>query len=721
MNPDEVNTKFDPNEYSRPNSKWNCGRISEGLGCPIGPGNDGRCRAVCTPYLKLNRYHCNHASLHDGKCDAGPGEDGACSVTPAICRPAKKGKKHVCTRGACLDGPNPDGTCGKQFPPCNPTRRVLSRREIVSCGAFVLAVGLAMMMVARPASKSIISPGNLTSHHSSVADKCSSCHALDDEGTLNDWVHVGLFGKRIEHSQTDLCMTCHHDLGVHPESAHTINSDLLAQITNSVSNQPDDASWQLKLSRMAFQPHQKTECSVCHKEHHGAEFDLKQLTDNQCQVCHASAFHSFVDGHPKFTEYPYQRRTRIYFDHVSHYGVHFRESSRYLNARDDVSQFLTDGGPSQSSCAVCHLPDAAGQQMLVRPFEDSCAACHADQVENNIVEGISVFALPAVDPQHIPTLWNNTNLDRRGDHLQTAGTLPPIMRLLLSADDKFRELDQLLQDIDLSRLQNEIPQVRDSAKQYVEIVTRELDLIVRQGPAGIESRLEQTIGAEVSRDQINQLVQLIDHDWIVLATTQFVRSVLDDTAANGKMDNVDHGWYVRSRDRSLRYRPMGHADPLIKNLLDVSAKLGGADSTLLPIRDLYLTVSHAAGTGRCLKCHTVDKQPDGEISINWEPFGSQPVQREFTHFSHQPHLVMFSENACMNCHDLKTRSAAGSRWQLFRPEFIDQHLQALTNGSQFEANFELMGKANCTACHKPNRVSQSCTTCHNYHVNSVGR
>ena len=60
-------------------------------------------------------------------------------------------------------------------------------------------------------------------------------------------------------------------------------------------------------------------CAACHTEHQGRDFDLKRMGDQQCQACHQAQFASFASGHPEFTGYPYVRRTRMQFDHVSHW------------------------------------------------------------------------------------------------------------------------------------------------------------------------------------------------------------------------------------------------------------------------------------------------------------------------------------------------------------------------------------------------------------------
>jgi hypothetical protein len=64
---------------------------------------------------------------------------------------------------------------------------------------------------------------------------------------------------------------------------------------------------------------------MCHREHQGAEFDLTAMNDSGCQTCHQQRYESFAADHPDFGAWPYERRTRIAFNHSSHQAKHFPE------------------------------------------------------------------------------------------------------------------------------------------------------------------------------------------------------------------------------------------------------------------------------------------------------------------------------------------------------------------------------------------------------------
>ncbi len=724
---DEVNIQFDANEYARPNQKWRCGRADEGLPCPSGPNRDGSCGAICRPYKKDDRYYCDNASILGGNCDFGPQADGACCFSPAQCVPIRRGREYICGRGVCPDGPTPDGACCKQFRVCRPVRTVMARRRLVSLCAFAAALAAVCLMLggSRSVRNRMISPGELVANHMAVASDCNKCHAIG-EGGIGDLVNRSWAGESAL-AQNALCEKCHRDLGPATKSPHSCKRSTLDAITARIEpngNRPI----LLGASRAMFGATDELACAACHHEHHGAGHDLKRMTDSQCQSCHSSSFDSFEAGHPEFTAYPYLRRTRIYFDHQSHYGVHFRDAAR-LPARDDrVRPFLIEGDKVQQSCLACHVPDLAGKKIVVHPFEQSCAACHAQQIEDPF-PGLTVFAVPVLDPDVFPGM----KPVRGAATSEAVGMLPPITRLLLNSNNVLAELDAYVSKLDLS----DLPGQDDRAARYVDALREEMKEIRHGGQQGIEDRLFNVLGSRATRMEVQQMAGLVRHDWINLALDRF-RTMFamanDDGGAAGEdatslfgapgesdetPERFDRGWYTRREALSLRYRPAGHADPLLRVWLDVSARFGGDPSAPAAVRDVYRALSHPASVGRCMKCHTVDRRPGGGFAINWQPYRPVRAERTFTKFSHQPHLIMFSQQACTECHKLKGPSGGGGGGEedtLYRSEFISADFQPLPTPLDVHSNFQPVMKADCTACHQADRVSHGCTTCHNYHV-----
>jgi hypothetical protein len=736
LSSDPVNIQFDPNDYERPNQKWRCGGEDEGVACPLGPDRSGRCGAVCTPQKIDDRYFCNNASAINGLCDHGPLEDGSCCFSPAQCSPAKKGGEYVCNRGVCEEGPRPDGSCCQSFARCRPIRTVIARRRLFSICAFAAALGIVCLLVGSPSQKTLINPGHVSSTHSAIADSCEKCHDVGD-GHLGDWLDAAVGGQSAL-AQNKQCIACHDDIGASPNAAHGCSASTLGGITDRIGNDgsPSDGSLILRMSRASFHTTDQLACATCHHEHHGAEFDLKAMVDNQCQSCHAATFDSFVDGHPEFSDYPYRRRTRIYFDHEAHYGVHFRDVGRLPDSAA-AEAFVIKDKVTQKTCTACHEMDLGGEQMLVRPFEMSCAPCHAHQIEDDSLPGLALFSLPALDPD----VFDVRKLKRGPKVLEATGMLPPLMRLLFGENESFAESDAVASKLDLSDLRGATPGELAMARVYLNAVKQELKQIKAGGQDEIERRVAAAISSETSDRRVQQLVSMIRHDWIMLALGSF-QKLLDGQAAvpsddggvthddddlvaapaavENTSEHIDRGWYIRGRDLSLRYRPTGHADERLKVLLDVAARGSSSAPEGSPLGDLYRQLSRSTATGRCMKCHTVDALADGTHQVNWHPYRPQRSQRRFTKFAHQPHLIMLDDQGCMACHKLKRPDSPASpdaNWNVMRSEFFHDDWRTKAANDSFHPNFQRVMKSDCTQCHQPQRVRQTCTTCHNYHVN----
>ena len=170
--------------------------------------------------------------------------------------------------------------------------------------------------------------------------ECSSCHTKTSLMDLKGVFDGGFIAERaLENSR--LCLECHGDeIGQWDESARFTHGwtskQVLAKIAeakqaleNKESGSDSSVPFALSLAPKARLKKNGVEgklaCMTCHQEHHGETYDLKALTDNQCQVCHQKQFKSFEHGHPSFVamDYPASRRTRIFFDHQSHYKKAF--------------------------------------------------------------------------------------------------------------------------------------------------------------------------------------------------------------------------------------------------------------------------------------------------------------------------------------------------------------------------------------------------------------
>ena len=153
------------------------------------------------------------------------------------------------------------------------------------------------------------------------------------------------------------------------------------------------------------------------------------------------------------------------------------------------------------------------------------------------------------------------------------------------------------------------------------------------------------------------------------------------------------GWERDNEQFALVYHPFGHASPFLKRWLETFASLppAPAGASILLLRS-QLEASSAGGA--CVKCHA-GMQPD--LSRSLPRWASAPAERTFVRFSHRPHLLEPALKSCVTCHSL--------------PGTADANDFALTS-----SGFRLIAKETCAACHANGAASDSCLTCHNYHV-----
>lgn len=694
-------SSFDENDYSRPNQPWQCGWAAEGHACPLGPTKWGLCRSAheCTPYKNGDTWFCARTKAHGGTCD---------------------------------EGPLPDGTCCKQIQKCQPTRSVLSRRGVVSFTVFASAIALAFIILGSPNRQNLVSPGDLTSQHSQVIDRCEDCHAAA-AGGLSDWTHAS-FDATVTQRQSDLCLQCHAELGPNAKQPHGRNPELLVELTRQqverLTSERQRTDGELVVAKtMLPQSHDALSCATCHREHRGNNADLTRLTNQQCQVCHVDAFHSFSDGHPEFTTYPHERRTRLYFDHVSHFGKHFAVGE---SGRD-------------RKCNDCHQPDVAGRYMLVKPFELTCAECHSHQIHDDTTLGIAVVAIPSLD---VESLRNNAREIGQWPseypfHVEATGTVSPILRILLHSYEGYAAIEETLSGVDVSDLRDaDSPQLL-AAESLVWFIKGALYDIVQSGHPEIHRRLTTVLGTNVSAQQITMLANSypltmtieMQQEWFSSLRDEveskrsgnaFAHQTEDAPADPGlaiqverrESDIVASGWYLHGSSLSLRYRANGHADPLLKTLLDVgSVGIGNRSDALSPQETLHALFDQVASpfsAGRCTKCHSVERGQDGRAHVNWLAYRRPLSEHRFTGFSHAPHVTLLREEACAECHSFN--KAPGDVASLFRPEFVTSNWLPATNPHDFTSDFEPMSRASCAKCHSNDSGRDRCLTCHNYHV-----
>jgi hypothetical protein len=665
---------FKRSRYERPQQAWVCGRTTCGKACIIGPDAKGDCRASfeCVPLKKGDRWHCTRPEV---------------------------------TGGACPSGPLPDGTCCNAVPKCIPVRSLRSRRALAVWWTGLATAGLLLLGLVSRRSAEHFSPGPVSFKHSSFANDCHRCHgdSFDGDRAL-DWLALG---KSSALSDAEMgCVHC-HPLGADPFGPH--GQPLAALREASAAKGHDHASPDRPLrfvlaGLVAGNPVDRptgVSCAACHQEHQGHDHQLTRLRDDQCQSCHGTQFHSFNRGHPDFHGYPFRERTHLEFDHRSHLDIHFKDP-KFADA-------------ALHHCSDCHAPDALGEQMGVRPYEQTCAACHDDQVKGRGragSPGITFFRIPGMDVEAM----EEKKLDIGQWPEDAEGTLTPYMELLLSGDAETASALTRLKGVDLLDLLDASDARAKDAVRVAWAVKQLLHDLSTGGQAALQARL-QPLRKTSEPLAIGELAGLLSPDVIQSAINDWFPNLAAEveahkagkpspapkkpgpSTARGKTEQwVEHGgWFRSANDFSISYRPAGHADSFLRGWIHFSGEAGAAG--------LFDSLANPKAPGTCVKCHGVESAP--ALHVNWRAQGSLPAPRTTTRFKHGPHFSLIGDQGCLTCHTLDTASPADAYAKSFGTN---------RNAAVFHSNFLPIAKTTCMECHTESRAGESCQICHRYHV-----
>jgi hypothetical protein len=675
---------FEKSAYERPNQKWICGRARDGQCCLAGPDAHGHCTATaeCRPLRKGDHWHCT--------------------------RPALLG-------GPCADGPLPDGQCCRVIPKCSPVRSLRAWRGIAVL--LTVAATLAGLLLAFGSNHGnrFFSPGDLSFSHRFASDNCSQCHG-PLKGPPAGWLAAGAVSISA-HDNSGLCLNC-HPLGEAPLQPHSLAPAHLAPLTqsslkkNGARKPPASLAIASFISSVGRSGDKDVACATCHKEHRGEEADLKKLTNVQCQNCHAAQFASLAVGHPAFTHYPFERRTRIIFDHAAHINTHFKDPKFAKVA---------------PGCQDCHQTDLRGGTMLLKPFEIVCASCHDAQIKGNA--GIAFIRIPPMDDRALTGDYAIGQWPQDADQ-----QMPPLMRTILSGDPKLREAMKTLAGSDLSDLSK-----ADSAKLKAAqtlawgIKSLIFDLETR-GQVELITNINLATGGTLNDYEKEGVVALLSAD-AVRATfssifTNLQNEVLDyrnnaraaatlmvSSTASAKPGPVkplspdawvsQGGWYSPDGSFTLFYHPRGHSDRFLSSWMNLTVD---ADRNADPAssRALFKELSAPTAAGRCGKCHSIDDTPAKHV--NWTASRPDPLEHGFNHFSHAAHLSLMDATGCQECHPMNVSDSQSK--DSYASAFDDgQHNPAI-----FHSNFPTINKDVCVRCHKPGLVRDDCLLCHDYHI-----
>jgi hypothetical protein len=667
----EPGNDYSANQYERPNQPWVCGLADTGQSCPAGPSARGRCPAMaeCAPLRNGDRWECNRSQLRGGPCDIGP---------------------------------SPEGGCGRVLK-CRPTRslRTVRGRFVRAC-AF-LTVGAAIIGLSANWRDRAIAPGPLARQHaqlmerSGAAANCAACHAAAEQNVAG-WMASLVVARGDRSSQSQLCMKCHAktistELAL---AAHNVPVDLLQRVSDGGVRQAVATEGR------------SIACSACHREHHGTQVNLTAIDNVACQSCHRQRFESFATDHPDFGIWPYERRTRIAFNHASHRDKHFAEKKKSFD------------------CSACHTEDATGKVQLTASYEATCATCHDEKISTRVARGVPMLSLPTMDVAALHAAGFEVGAWPKGATGDFDGRLPPVMKLLLAADPAAAvAMAKLGPDFDF---QDVNPKDREQLGACAALATATRSLsaeLAESADATIRTRLQKVLGRSISDSQVRTLVGGLSADTLRTAVDGWfagtklgtvvasATTVANVNPATSKLKNERTPivfapvgtWFRDEGSLSIRYRPSAHADPVLATWLTVLAET--PDLNQRPVAAaMFKELSKPNSPGLCASCHSVERNAQNQLTINWRAYDRTAEPRGFTKFSHGPHLLLPPLADCTHCHTIDDKASSAIAYTDFDP-------------ARFVGDFAAMSKRQCAECHTAKAAGNACQKCHNYHVETA--
>jgi hypothetical protein len=250
---------------------------------------------------------------------------------------------------------------------------------------------------------------------------------------------------------------------------------------------------------------------------------LRTITNEQCQSCHVLKFDHFDKDHPDFSNYPFETRTRIVFDHAGHFGKHYPET-----AKKEPDRRIPE------TCSSCHDSRGDKRVMAVAPFEKTCASCHADQITGKQrvsgPKGIAFLALPGLDLETLKK--KNAAVGEWPDGSEA--TLTPFMKVMISRNDNGRVLLAALEGLNLQDLSQASDTQIKAVTDMVWEIKRLLNGLIAGKASDILADLNIVQGTKLSASLVGDLTASIPRDVLLGAQQQWLPN-LGSEIANGPM------------------------------------------------------------------------------------------------------------------------------------------------------------------------------------------
>jgi hypothetical protein len=298
------------------------------------------------------------------------------------------------------------------------------------------------------------------------------------------------------------------------------------------------------------------------------------------------------------------------------------------------------------------------------------------------------------------------------------------MKLLLAADPVAAQaMAKLGAGFDFQDVNPKDRQELGACAVLTTSITKLMAELAQSPDATIRSRLQATLGRPLSAADVANLAAGLSADTLRFAAESWlgVKPTTDAVPASPTADankpKPPQGgaqstkfapagsWSRDETSFSIRYRPSGHADPVLTTWLNVLADT--PDSSQRPVvAAMFKELSKANAPGLCTSCHSVEQAGTNKVAINWHATDRGTEPRGFTKFSHQPHLLLPQLSDCAHCHAIDAKAAASTAYTDLNP-------------ATFASDFTPIAKQACATCHTAQAAGDECQKCHNYHVERV--
>jgi hypothetical protein len=439
------------------------------------------------------------------------------------------------------------------------------------------------------------------------------------------------------------------------------------------------------------------------------------MNDTACQSCHQRVYESFSTDHPDFGHWPYERRTRIAFNHASHRAKHFVEKKRSFD------------------CRSCHLEDETRGKQLLASYEAACSSCHNEKIATSIAQGVPIVLLPTLDIDALRAAGNDVGAWPDAATGDFDGRLPPVMKLLLAGDpDAAKAIEALGYNFEFFDIDPDDAEQLQACATLAATIKKLLAELSSSGLTSASERLRIALGQEVDDARLKLMFAGLPTDLIRAAADNWLPDVEVDSTPpmpntdtpgsadaqkmkTNRMSTLQVGervafdppgtWKRDDATISIRYTPTAHADPVLTSWLQLLAKTPDLEKRPLALA-MFKELASATAPGLCASCHSVEPSNDRTLTVNWRAYDGTSKPRTFTKFSHGPHLLLSQLKDCTSCHVIDdTKSSAVA--------------YANSNPHDFVSDFLPLTKQQCVQCHTARAAGEKCQQCHNYHVDEM--